>query len=35
MTVVSDDTWMTGIGIEGAHLILDDVAKAAGVDPER
>lgn len=35
VTVVSDDTWMTGIGIQDAHLILDDVAKAAGVDPMR
>lgn len=35
VAVVSDDTWMTGIGIQGAHLILDDLAKAAGVDAER
>lgn len=35
VTNVSDDTWMTGIGIQGAHLILDDVAKAAGVDASR
>ncbi|MEO3777249.1 iron-siderophore ABC transporter substrate-binding protein [Micromonospora sp. B11E3] len=35
VTNVSDDTWMTGIGIQGAHLILDDIAKAAGVDPLR
>jgi iron complex transport system substrate-binding protein len=32
---VSDDTWMTGIGVQGAHLVLDDIAKAAGVDPLR
>ena len=32
---VSDDTWMTGIGVQGAHLILDDVAKATGVDAPR
>lgn len=35
VTNVSDDTWMTGIGIQGAHLILDDIAKATGVDPLR
>jgi iron complex transport system substrate-binding protein len=35
VTNVSDDTWMTGIGIQGAHLLLDDIAKAAGVDPSR
>ncbi|HET9517208.1 MAG TPA: iron-siderophore ABC transporter substrate-binding protein [Actinoplanes sp.] len=35
VTTVSDDTWMTGIGVQGAHLILDDIAKAAGVDPVR
>ncbi|TDC66632.1 iron-siderophore ABC transporter substrate-binding protein [Micromonospora sp. KC207] len=35
VTNVSDDTWMTGIGIQGAHLILDDIAKAAGVEPLR
>ncbi|MEH1015732.1 iron-siderophore ABC transporter substrate-binding protein [Micromonospora sp. CPCC 206060] len=32
---VSDDTWMTGIGVQGAHLILDDIAKAVGVDAPR
>ncbi|HEX2772642.1 MAG TPA: ABC transporter substrate-binding protein, partial [Micromonosporaceae bacterium] len=32
---VSDDTWMTGIGVQGAHLILDDIAKATEVDPQR
>jgi iron complex transport system substrate-binding protein len=35
VTNVSDDTWMTGIGVQGAHLILDDIAKAAGVEPLR
>jgi iron complex transport system substrate-binding protein len=35
VTNVSDDTWMTGIGIQGAHLILDDIAKAAGVEAQR
>jgi iron complex transport system substrate-binding protein len=35
ITQVSDDTWMTGIGIQGAHLILDDIAKATGVNPNR
>ena len=32
---VSDDTWMTGIGVQGAQLILDDIAKATGVDVPR
>lgn len=32
---VSDDTWMTGIGVQDAQLILDDVAKATGVDAPR
>lgn len=32
---VSDDTWMTGIGVQGAHLILDDIARATGVDAPR
>jgi iron complex transport system substrate-binding protein len=35
VTPVGDDTWMTGIGIQGAHLILDDIAEAAGVDAQR
>jgi iron complex transport system substrate-binding protein len=32
---VSDDAWMTGIGVQGAQLILDDIAKATGVDLPR
>jgi iron complex transport system substrate-binding protein len=33
VATVSDDTWMTGIGIQGAGLLLDDIAKATGVAP--
>lgn len=33
--VVNDITWMTSVGIHGAHAILDDLAKAFGVDPAR
>ncbi|MEV7012778.1 iron-siderophore ABC transporter substrate-binding protein [Streptosporangium sp. NPDC051022] len=32
---VSDVTWMSAVGIQGAHAILDDVAKVFGVDPAR
>ncbi|TMS00791.1 ABC transporter substrate-binding protein [Nonomuraea basaltis] len=32
---VSDLTWMTAVGIQGAHAILDDVAKFFGVDPAK
>jgi iron complex transport system substrate-binding protein len=32
---VADETWMLGIGVQGAHLVLDDLARAAGVDPAR
>ncbi|MFI7128568.1 ABC transporter substrate-binding protein [Nonomuraea sp. NPDC050153] len=32
---VSDLTWMTAVGIQGAHAILDDVAKLFSVDPAR
>ncbi|MFG1700398.1 ABC transporter substrate-binding protein [Nonomuraea sp. NPDC049309] len=30
---VSDLTWMTAVGIQGAHAMLDDVAGIFGVDP--
>ncbi|MEV4171168.1 iron-siderophore ABC transporter substrate-binding protein [Nonomuraea sp. NPDC049709] len=30
---VSDLTWMSAVGIQGAHAILDDVAELFGVDP--
>ncbi|MFB4277189.1 MULTISPECIES: ABC transporter substrate-binding protein [unclassified Nonomuraea] len=30
---VSDLTWMSAVGIQGAHAILDDVAGLFGVDP--
>lgn len=32
---VSDLTWMSAVGIQGAHAILDDVAKFFAVDPAR
>ncbi|MEW9533464.1 ABC transporter substrate-binding protein [Microbispora sp. NPDC049125] len=32
---VSDTTWMTAVGIQGAHSILDDLASTFGVDPAR
>jgi iron complex transport system substrate-binding protein len=32
---VADLTWMTAVGIQGAHSILDDVAGLFGVDPAK
>jgi len=32
---VPDETWMTSVSIQGAHLVLDDLAKTFGVDPAR
>ncbi|ETK31785.1 iron siderophore-binding protein [Microbispora sp. ATCC PTA-5024] len=32
---VPDITWMTAVGIQGAHAILDDLATTFGVDPAR
>lgn len=32
---VLDDSWMSGVGIYGAHLILDDLASIFGVDAHR
>ncbi|HEX4815552.1 MAG TPA: iron-siderophore ABC transporter substrate-binding protein [Nonomuraea sp.] len=32
---VTDLTWMTAVGIQGAHAIMDDVAELFGVDPAR
>ncbi|MFC5830171.1 ABC transporter substrate-binding protein [Nonomuraea insulae] len=32
---VSDLTWMSAVGIQGAHAMLDDVAKLFGVDPAK
>ncbi len=26
-----DEIWMSGIGVQAAHLVLDDLAKAFGV----
>ncbi|GAA3124151.1 iron-siderophore ABC transporter substrate-binding protein [Planomonospora alba] len=31
--VVDDTTWMAAVGLQGAHVILDDLAKIFGVDP--
>ena len=30
---VADDSWMSGVGLYGAHLILDDLASIFDVDP--
>ncbi|MGV9309171.1 MULTISPECIES: ABC transporter substrate-binding protein [unclassified Nonomuraea] len=32
---VADTTWMSAVGIQGAHSMLDDIAKIFGVDPAR
>ena len=32
---VDDLTWMSAVGLQGAHAVLDDVAKAFSVDPVR
>ncbi|WP_433461946.1 ABC transporter substrate-binding protein [Spirillospora sp. CA-128828] len=32
---VNDTTWMTAVGLQGAHSVLDDLAKFYGVDPAR
>jgi iron complex transport system substrate-binding protein len=32
---VNDTTWMTAVGLQGANVILDDLAKTFGVDPAR
>jgi iron complex transport system substrate-binding protein len=32
---VDDLTWMSAVGLQGAHTVLDDVAKAFSVDPVR
>ncbi|MEV0615524.1 iron-siderophore ABC transporter substrate-binding protein [Nonomuraea sp. NPDC050404] len=32
---VDDLTWMSAVGIQGAHAILDDVAELFGVDPAK
>ncbi len=34
-TEVSDERWYTSVSVQGAHLILDDLASAFGVDPHR
>ena len=35
VTTVADDTWMTGIGVQGAQLVLDDIAEATGIGAQR
>ena len=32
---VPDLTWMSAVGMQGAHAILDDLAATFGVDPAR
>jgi iron complex transport system substrate-binding protein len=32
---VSDLTWMSAVGLQGAHAMLDDVATTFSVDPAR
>ncbi|RJL32846.1 ABC transporter substrate-binding protein [Bailinhaonella thermotolerans] len=32
---VEDLTWMSAVGVHGAHAVLDDLAKIFGVDPAR
>jgi len=32
---VRDEIWMTSVSVQGAHLVLDDLAKTFGVDPAR
>lgn len=32
---VKDEVWMSGIGVQAAGLVLDDLAAAFGVDPQR
>ncbi|WP_370023951.1 ABC transporter substrate-binding protein [Planotetraspora sp. GP83] len=32
---VSDTTWMTAVGIQGAHAVLDDLATIFGVNPAK
>ncbi|MGI5168584.1 ABC transporter substrate-binding protein [Spirillospora sp. CA-253888] len=34
-TDVADVTWMSAVGLQGAHAVLDDLAKQFGVDPAR
>jgi iron complex transport system substrate-binding protein len=35
VTDVPDEIWMTSVSVQGAHLVLDDLAKTFGVDPAR
>ncbi|WP_199430934.1 ABC transporter substrate-binding protein [Qaidamihabitans albus] len=35
ITDVDDDTWYVSVSLQGAHVMLDDLAKQFGVDPAR
>ncbi|PRX45475.1 iron complex transport system substrate-binding protein [Prauserella shujinwangii] len=35
ITDVDDDTWYVSVSLQGAHQMLDDIAKQFGVDPAR
>jgi iron complex transport system substrate-binding protein len=32
---VNDTAWFTSVSLQGAHAMLDDIAKLFGVDPFR
>lgn len=32
---VADEIWMTSVSLQGAHLMMDDLAEIFGVDPMR
>ncbi|MEO3780166.1 iron-siderophore ABC transporter substrate-binding protein [Micromonospora sp. B11E3] len=32
---VQDELWMTSVSVQGAHFVLDDIAKTFGVDPAK
>lgn len=32
---VADEIWMTSVSVQGAHLVLDDLARIFGVDDAR
>ncbi|WP_246843372.1 ABC transporter substrate-binding protein [Allokutzneria sp. NRRL B-24872] len=35
VVAVNDLTWVTAVSLQGAHIILDDLAKSFGVDPAK
>ena len=35
VTDVADEIWMTSVSVQGAHLVLDDLAATFGVDPTK